>query len=273
LSDAAINPLKPPTMHRSIWTGSISFGLINIPVKLYAAVQESSLDLDMLDSKDHSNIKFKRVNENTGKEVPYKSIVKGFKLNDEYIILEAEDFENADAKKTKTIEILNFTKEDEIDSIYYEQPYYLEPDKSGEKAYGLLRDALASSQKVGVTSFVMRNKEALAILKPYDKVIVLNRIRFEEEIRNTKDLKVPVISKLKSKEQVMAVKLIDQLTEKFDISQYKDTYKHKLMKIIKEKAKGGKKPIPAKKMRVVHTKNDDLISALQASLSNKRKAS
>ena len=136
-------------MPRSIWTGSISFGLINIPVKLYSAVQESNLDLDMLDPKDHSNIKFKRVNENTGKEVPYKSIVKGYKINDEYVILEPEDFENADAKKTKTIEILNFSKEDEINSIYYEQPYYLEPDKSGEKAYGLLRDALAASKKIG----------------------------------------------------------------------------------------------------------------------------
>ncbi|HET6225355.1 MAG TPA: Ku protein [Bacteroidia bacterium] len=259
-------------MPRSLWTGSISFGLINIPVKLYSAVQESSLDLDMLDPKDHSNIKFKRVNENTGKEVPFKSIVKGYKLNDEYVILEPEDFENADAKKTKTIEILNFAKEDEIDSIYYEQPYYLEPDKSGEKAYGLLRDALAASKKIGVTTFVMRNKEALAILKPYNNVILLNRIRFEEEIRDVKDIKAPPVSKAKSKEQVMALKLIDQLTEKFDISQYKDTYTSKLLKTIKDKAKGVKKSAP-KKMRVVHTKNDDLMSALQASLANKRKAS
>src|SRR6187200_1895166 len=115
---------------RAIWTGSLGFGLVNIPIKMFSAVQESTLDLDMLDSKDHSHIKFKRVNENTGKEVPYKSIVKGYKINDEYVILEPEDFENADAKKTKTIEILNFVKEAEIDSIYYEQPYYLEPDKS-----------------------------------------------------------------------------------------------------------------------------------------------
>ena len=260
-------------MARSIWTGSISFGLINIPVKLYSAIQESDLDFDMLDPKDHSNIKFKRVNEHTGKEVPYKNIVKGYKLNDEYVILDPEDFENADAKKTKTIEILNFALEEEIDSIYYEQPYYLEPDKSGEKAYGLLRDSLASSKKVGVTSFVMRNKEGLAIVKPYDKVLVLNRIRFEEEIRDASDIKVPPVSKTKSKEQAMAIKLIEQLTEKFDISKYKDTYTTKLLKIIKDKAKGGKKPVPVKKMKVVHTKNDDLMSALQASLSNKRKAS
>ncbi|MGQ0828189.1 MAG: non-homologous end joining protein Ku [Bacteroidota bacterium] len=260
-------------MPRSIWTGAISFGLINIPVKLYSAIQDSRLNLDMLDSKDHSNIKFKRVNENTGKEVQYNDIVKGYKVDDEYVILEKEDFENADAKKTKSIEILNFVKEKEIESIYYEQPYYLEPDKSGEKAYGLLRDALAESGKVGVTTFVMRNKEALAILKPYGKVIVLNRIRFEEEIRDIEDIKTPEVSKAKakSKEQVMAVKLIDQLTEKFNISKYKDTYTSKLLQIIKDKAKG--KKVHPRKMRVVHTKTDDLMAALQASLSNKRKAS
>src|SRR6185436_11174717 len=137
---------------RSIWTGAISFGLINIPVKIFSAVQDSTLDLDMLDSRDLSNIKFKRVNENTGKEVAYENIVKGYKVDDNYVVLEKEDFEAADAMKTKTIEILNFTDESEIDSIYYEQPYYLEPDKSAAKAYSLLRDAMQKTGKVGVTS-------------------------------------------------------------------------------------------------------------------------
>src|SRR5690606_10196301 len=152
---------------RSIWTGSISFGLINIPIKIFSAVQESTLDMDMLDQKDHANIKFMRVNENTGKEVPYANIVKGYKLDDKYIILEDTDFEAADAVKTKTIDIQSFAFEKEIESIYYEQPYYLEPDKGAMKAYALLRDALEKSGKVGVTSFVLRNKESLAILKPY----------------------------------------------------------------------------------------------------------
>src|SRR3954468_8398627 len=115
---------------RGIWSGAISFGLINIPVKLYSAVESRSLNLDMLDERDHSNIKYKRVNENTGKEVPYEKIVKGYEVNGEYVVLEKEDFEVADAVKTKTIEILNFVKESEIDSVYYEQPYYLEPDKN-----------------------------------------------------------------------------------------------------------------------------------------------
>lgn len=253
---------------RSIWTGSISFGLINIPIKLFSAVQESTLDMDMLDKKDHANIKFKRVNEDTGKEVNFADIVKGYKVDDKYVILDETDFEAADAVKTKTIDILNFTNEKEIDSIYYEQPYYLEPDKGAMNAYALLRDALQSSKKVAVTSFVMRNKEGLAILKPYKNVIVLNRIRWEQEIRDTSELKLPPISKTKTKEMDMADKLIEQLTEKFDISSYKDEYTDKLLKIIKDKAKGKKQTAP--KLKVVHKQSDDLMSMLKASLETKK---
>lgn len=253
---------------RSIWTGSISFGLINIPIKMFSAVQESSLNMDMLDEKDHSNIKFKRVNEKTGKEVTFANIVKGYKIDDKYVILEDEDFEAADAIKTKTIDIQSFAFEKEIESIYYEQPYFLEPDKGAANAYGLLRDALAASGKVGVTSFVLRNKESLAILKPYKNVILLNRIRFEQEVRDTSELKVPAASKKSSKEMDMAEKLIDQLTEKFDISAYKDEYTAKLLKIIKSKAKGKKTKAP--KLEVVHKQSDDLLDMLKASLEKKK---
>ena len=257
---------------RAIWSGAISFGLINIPVKLFSATQDSNLNLDMLDARDHSNIRFKRVNESTGKEVTNENIVKGYMVGDEYVVLDKEDFENADAKKTKTIELINFVKEEEIDSIYFEGAYYLEPQKSGEKAYALLRDALAASGKVGVTSFVLRSKESLAILKPMDKVIVLNRLRFEEEIRDFDELNLPPVSKAKAKEQQMATKLIDQLTEKFDISAFKDTYTEKLLKIIKDKGKG-KKVVKRAKMKVVHTRSDDLMAMLKASLQGKKKAS
>ena len=253
---------------RPIWTGSISFGLINIPVKLFSAVQESSLDLDMLDSKDQSNIKFKRINENTGKEVAYENIVKGYKLDSGYVILEDADFEAADAVKTKMIEIINFVDQREIDSLYYEQPYYLEPDKAAMKAYALLRDALASSGKVGVTTFVLRNKEGLAILKPYKNVIVLNRIRFSQEIKEPAELKLPPVSKTKTKEMDMANKLIEQLTEKFSIEKYKDTYTAKLLKRIKEKSKG--KKIVVSKLKVVHKQTDNLMEMLKASLTGKK---
>lgn len=258
-------------MAHALWSGSISFGLVNIPVKLFSGVQDSSLDLDMLDGRDHSNIRFRRVNENTGREVKFEDIVKGYKVNDEYVILEKDDFELADAVKTKTIEIQNFVMEEEIDSIYYEQPFYLEPDKSGTKAYGILRDALAQSGKVGVATFVMRNKETLVIVKPYEKIILLNRIRFQEEIRDTKNLTVPAVTKGKTKELTMALQLIDQLTEKFDIKKYKDEYTAKLLKIIKDKAKGKRKA--KQKLKVVHTRTNDLVAALQASLGKKRKAS
>ncbi|KQB42734.1 Ku protein [Flavobacterium aquidurense] len=253
---------------RAIWTGSISFGLINIPIKIFSAVQESSIDMDMLDEKDHANIKFKRVNENTGKEVSYANIVKGYKIDDKYVILEDADFEAADAEKTKTINIQSFALESEINSIYYEQPYYLEPDKGAMNAYALLRDALEASGKVGVTSFVLRNKESLAILKPYKNVILLNRIRFEQEIRDTSDLKLPAASKKATKEMDMAEKLIDQLTEKFDISAYKDEYTAKLLQIIKNKSKGKKQTAP--KLKVVHKQNDDLMAMLKASLEKKK---
>lgn len=256
---------------RPIWTGSISFGLINIPVKLFSAVQESSLDLDMLDSKDHSRIKFKRVNESTGKEVTYANIVKGYKLDTGYVILEDADFEAADAVKTKMIEIINFVDEREIDSLYYEQPYYLEPDKAAAKAYALLRDALESAGKVGVTTFVLRNKEGLAILKPYKNVIVLNRIRFAQEIREPSELNLPPVSQTKTKEMDMANKLVEQLTEKFSIEAYKDTYTAKLLEIIMEKSKGKKISVP--KMKVVHKQSDNLMDMLKASLAVKKSKS
>ena len=258
------NPNTKKLIMRAIWTGAISFGLINIPVKLYSAVQSSTLDLDMLDNKDHSHIKFMRVNENTGKEVKYSDIVKGYKIDDKYVVLEPSDFQAADAEKTKTIDIINFVAEKEIDSIYYEQPYYLEPDKSAMKAYALLRDTLQASNKVGISSFVLRNKEGLATLKPYKDVIVLNRIRFVQEIRDLSELNLPVPTKTKTKEIDMANKLVEQLTEKFDIAEFKDTYSEKLMTIIKNKAKGKKQAAP--KMQVVHKQNDDLMSMLKASL-------
>ena len=256
---------------RPIWTGAIGFGLVNIPVKIYSATQTSNLNLDMLDKKDHAHIKYQRINENSGEEVPWGNIVKGYKLDNEYVVLDDKDFEAASAKKTKTIEISDFVKEDEISSIYYETPYYLEPDKSGTRPYKLLLEALIKTKKVGVSTFVMRNKEALAILRPNKNVIVLNKIRFEEEIRNPEELSLPDNTEVKPAELKMAITLIDQLTGKFDISKYKDTYNEELLKLIKAKA-GGKK-IKAPEMKVVHSKTQDLMDQLKASLEVKRKKS
>jgi DNA end-binding protein Ku len=260
---------------RPIWTGAIGFGLVNIPVKIYSATESSTLDLDMLDKKDHANIKFKRVNENTGREVAWENIVKGYQMpNHEYVILSDKDFERASAKKTKTISISDFVDEKQIDTVYYETPYYLEPDKSGARAYALLREALVKTGKVGVATFVMRSKESLALLKPMDKVIVLNRLRFAEEIRDVSSLNLPAKSEVKAGELKMAVSLINSLTGKFDITQYKDTYSAELLKLIKAKAKGIEPKEP--KLKIVHTKSQDLMEQLKASLGTghkRRKAS
>ncbi|HYG40121.1 MAG TPA: Ku protein [Cytophagales bacterium] len=256
---------------RAIWTGAIGFGLVNIPVKIYSATEESRVDLDMLDKNDHSNIKFQRVNEKTGKVVNWNDIVKGYKYEDEYIILTDEDFAKAYPKKSKTIEILEFIKETEIDSIYFESPYYLEPDKSGERAYALLREALAKSKKVGLASFILRNKEQLAVVKPMEKVMVLNRIRFHEEIRDFNKLDLPDKKEVKGGELDLAMSLIDQLTKKFDLSKYKDTYKEEIMKIIEAKAEG--KDTKIKKLVVPTTKAKDLMAQLKASLETAKQAS
>jgi len=202
---------------RAIWSGAIGFGLVNIPVKLFSAVQQSELDLAMLDKKDHANIKFQRVNANTGKEVAWENIVKGYKLNERYVVLTNEDFEKASPEKNKIIEITEFVEEKEIESIYYETPYYLQPEKSGAKAYSLLRDALKKTGKVGLGSFVLRSRESLVIIKSYGEILLLNKIRFQEEIRDTGEINIPKSSPTAA-EVKMATQLIDQLTHEFDIS-------------------------------------------------------
>lgn len=256
---------------KAIWTGSLGFGLVNIPVKMFSAVEDSTLDLDMLDKKDLSNIKFKRVNENTGKEVAWENIVRGYLLNEKYVVLDKSDFEKASPEKTKHIEILQFADETEIDSVYFESPYFLEPEKTGVRAYSLLRDALQRTGKAGIGLFVMHNREHVCIIKSQGNIIVLNRIRFAQEIRSPKTLNIPA-SKSKPAELKMAVNLVNQLTKPFDIKKYKDDYSDKLMKIIRAKSKG--KAVPFTPMKVVHSKTKDLMEQLKASLSTgKRKAS
>lgn len=249
---------------RAIWTGAIGFGLVNIPIKIYSATQSSALDLDMLDRKDKSNIRYKRVNENTGKEVNWDNIVKGYLLKDKYVVLEESDFEEASPEKTKMINLHSFVKTEEIDSIYFETPYYLEPTKGGEKAYHLLLKALEKSKTAGLGSFVMRNIENLALVKPYKNLLVLNKLRFEEEIRSIDDLKLPGNARLKKEEMDMALQLIKQHSEPFDISRYKNEYTAELIKIIKQKAKG--KHTSIRKINVENTKSADLLSKLKASL-------
>jgi DNA end-binding protein Ku len=254
---------------RAIWTGAIGFGLVNIPVKLFSATQGSELDLDMLDKKDHSNIRFKRVNEKTGKEVAWENIVRGYNLDGQYVVLTEEDFQKVRPEKNKLINITEFVDETEIDTIYYESPYYLAPEKNGVKAYNLLRDALEETGKVGLGTYVLRNKESICLIKPHENILVLNKIRFGEEIRDTSELEVKE-TKISAAELKMAIALIDQLSGEFDISHFKDTYSADLLKLIKDKAKGKKIQTPT--LRVVHSRSKDLMEQLKASLGKKEKS-
>jgi DNA end-binding protein Ku len=257
---------------KAIWKGSIGFGLVNIPIKLYSATQTSALDLDMLDRSDKAKIRFERVNENTRKEVPWENIVKGYLYKDDYIILEEDDFAEAAPEKSKLIEITQFVNEEEINSILFENPYYVEPEKNGARAYGLLREALKKSGKVGIATFVLRSTEILASIKPLENVLVLNKLRFDEEVRSIDELELPSIKDVKPAELKMALTLIDQFTEKFDPSRYKNEYSQELLKIIKAKASGKRAKI--RKITTAPKKTKDLMEQLKASLSGgKKKAS
>ncbi|GAA4313772.1 Ku protein [Compostibacter hankyongensis] len=254
---------------KSIWTGDIGFGLVSIPVKLYSATQGSELDFDLLDKSDHARIRYMRVNEDTGKEVEWEDIVRAYDLNGKYIVLTPKDFENASPEKTKRIEIMEFVDESEIDSIYYETPYYVEPEKKGQKPYLLLREALRKTKKAGLGTYVLRNREHLCVIKVVNDLIVLNRIRFEEEIRNPEEVNAPVAKKINPGELKMAVTLIEQMTGDFKIGNYKDTYSAELLKVIKAKARGKKTTAP--KLKVVHKRTDNLMEQLKASLGKKRR--
>jgi DNA end-binding protein Ku len=253
---------------RSIWKGAIGFGLVNIPVKLYSGVQNSNIDLDMLDERDHHKIKFQRINEETRKEVPYEKIVKGYFLNDKYVILEQHDFEEAAPEKNKIIELENFVDIDEINPIYYETSYYTEPEKQGTKAYALLLKALEKSKKAGVARFVLRNTENLCVIHPMDGVIVITKIRFQEEIRSMEDIK-KVSATINKKELDVGMALIKQYSSPFDISHFKDEYSVELLKIIKAKAKG--KHTIVKKMKPQKASSDNLYDQLMQSLGGSKK--
>jgi DNA end-binding protein Ku len=255
---------------RSIWKGSIGFGLVSIPIKLYPAVQTSSLDLDMLDSRDHAHIKFQRVNENTKKEVPYDKIVKGYKYNDDYVIVEEADFEAAAPEKSKVIEIESFVDMVKVNPMYYETSYYAEPESKNNKAYALLLEAMRKSGKAGLARFVLRNTENLCMVYPVGKVMVVTRIRFAQQIKDQEELDIDDHVTVTKKELDMGLALIQQYAEEFDVTKYKDEYHSELLRLIQAKAKGKRPTI--KKLKPQHAKSDDLYDQLLSSLQVKKGA-
>lgn len=252
---------------RSIWKGSIGFGLVNIPVKLYSAVQNSSIGLDMIDSRDHARIRFQRINEKSRKEVPYEKIVKGYPTDDGYVVLEDKDFSDASPEKSKMIEIESFVNMNEIDPIYYETSYYSEPETQGKKAYALLLQSLEKSKKAGLARFVLRSNENLCVIHPIDKVIIITKIRFAEEIRSSEEILTPDDVVVSKKELDMGLALVNQYSSKFKIDQFKDEYRHELLKIIEAKAKGISPKI--KKLKPQKVTDDNLYEQLMQSLSKK----
>jgi DNA end-binding protein Ku len=256
---------------RSIWKGSLGFGLVSIPVKLYSAVQTSTIDLDMLDARDHERIRYQRVNEKTHKEVPYDKIVKGYKMEDDsYVIVEEADFEAAAPEKSKVIEIESFVDIADVSPMFYETSYYTEPDTKNNKAYALLLQALKKSGKAGLARFVLRSTESLCIVHPVNNVLVVTRIRFGQQIRGSEDLNIAEDVNVSKKELDVGMALINQYAEDFDVSKFKDQYNDELLKIIQAKAKGKRPTI--KKLKPHKTKSDDLYEQLMSSLKTKKGA-
>jgi DNA end-binding protein Ku len=249
---------------RSIWSGAISFGLVNIPVKVNSAIETSEgLDFDMLSKKDMGKIRYARIDSKTGKEVPWKEIVKGYEYaKGKYVVITDEDFKKASPEKSKTIDIIQFVKEEEIDPIFYEKPYFLTPDKGADKSYHLLIKALEETKTVGLAEFMMRNRVHVCALKSYNGVLLLNQMRYADEIREAPE--VGKSERVSPKEIQLATKLIQQLTDKFKPEDFKDTYIAELKKVIKAKAAGKDIHIAEPKKATATVK--DLMEVLKQSL-------
>ena len=253
---------------RAIWKGSISFGLVNIPIALYPATRKEDLKFRMLRKKDLSPINYKRVAEKDGKEVPWEEIVKGYEYEKgKYVILRDEDFQRVDLEATQTVDIQDFVDVEEIDPMYFYKPYYLEPQKGGDKAYVLLRDALNDSNKVGIAKVVIKTRQYLAGVKAEDGVLILELMHFAEELADAEKLNVPKKLEPQKKEMDMAKALINSMSAKWDPEKYHDDYREAVMKVIEEKVEHGGEDIEEKPKKAPKpTKVIDLVAVLQQSL-------
>ena len=231
-------------MARGLWKGAISFGLVNVPVELYSAQKrEAGLDLTMLDRRDMAPVGYKRVNKSTGKEVPWEDVVKGYEYEDDkYVVLSEEDFRRANPEASKTVDIMAFVDLADIAPQYFDTPYLLGPGKRGEKAYALLRDAMAKAGKAGIATVVIRTKQYLAALVPQGDALVLNTLRYHKELKAPKDIDLDDKlkgAKVSAKEIEMALRLIDDMADEWQPAKYHDTYHEDLLKRVEEKVKAG----------------------------------
>jgi DNA end-binding protein Ku len=231
-------------MPRPVWKGHISFGLVNVPVVLYSAEQRVDLSFRLIDSQNSARVRYERVNEETGEEVPWDRIVKGYEYDDNnYVLLSEDELERASVEMTRTIEIQQFINLDDIDVRYFDRPYVLVPDKHGEKGYVLLREAIARSKKAGIATVVIRARQHLAALLAVGDGLVLELLRYSQELRGLDDFEFPSgdlkSAKVTKKEIELAEQLIGGMTAKWNAAQYHDEYRDVLMKLIEKKIKSG----------------------------------
>ncbi len=253
---------------RAIWKGSISFGLVNIPIALYPATRKEDLKFRLLRKTDLSPVNYKRVAAKDGKEVPWDEIVKGYEYEKgKFVVLNEKDFQRVDLEATQTVDIKDFVDLDEIDPMYFYKPYYLEPQKGGDKAYALLREALSDGKKVGIAKVVIKTRQYLAGVKALKDALVLELMHFAEELADAEKLHVPKKTTVGKREKDMAEALVKSMTSKWDPEKYKDDYRDALMEVIEEKVESGGEEIEEKpKEKKPSTKVIDLVAVLQESL-------
>src|ERR671925_258217 len=255
-------------MPRSIWSGAISFGLVNVPVKLYSAVSRKTVRFHQLNSKTGHRIAQKRVDSVTNDEVSYDDIVKGYELTKEhYVVITPDELDALDPERSRTIDIEDFVDQVDIDPIYYDHPYYLVPDKGAAKAYGLLLNAMEASAKVAIARVVLRSKEQLVAIRPAGDLLMMETMIFHDEVVPHDDLDdLPEAKELKvsDREVKMAQQLIDSLSSEFDPSRYRDEYRDKVLELIERKAQG--EEIAVQPEAPAPAKVPDLMAALEASL-------
>ena len=260
-------------MARAIWSGAISFGLVNIPVKLYSAVRKKTVRFHQLDSADNTRIQQKRVNPNTGEDVPYEQLVKGYELSpDRYVVVRPEELESVEPKKTRTIDIEDFVELDQIDPIYYDHPYYLAPAEGAAKAYALLLQAMKESGRVGIARVVIRSKEQLVAIRPQDDLLVMETLLFGDEVVPPKEVgELDAVGEVEAgkREVQMAEQLIESLSTDFDPDRYRDTYRDRVLELIERKAEGQEVAIQAAPEAPAEV--PDLMAALEASIASAKR--
>lgn len=251
----------------AIWKGSLAFGLVNIPVELRTAVRADHISFRLLHREDLSPVKYERVCQADGEPVPWNEIVKGYEYEKgKYVVMTDEDFKAAAIEGSRTIDIIDFVKEEEIDPRYFETPYYLVPAKNAEKSYALLREAIRSTGAVGIGKIIIRQSQHLAGIKVVGDALVLEVMRFSNELVDAGEYTFPDREQVRPQELAMAEQLIGNLAEPFDPGRYTDDYRSNLMKIIKAKMKGRKPRLEAPEEEAADTGVLDLMSKLRASL-------